>query len=233
MIEYLKFTLPVFMVGAAAFLWANRRVGPAVRRSRWIKFATYVVIVHAVLGATVLGRGAVFVLMAAIVAVGSVEIAHAARRLEQRTRSAILLAFAVIAAGALWFAWCAGPPVVAYLYIVIAVFDGFSQAGGQLLGRTKLAPAISPGKTVEGSIIGAAASIAAAWLLRDHAGLAAPRATAFAAVMAAAGLVGDLAASWVKRRAGIKDYAAILPGHGGVLDRFDSFLAACAAMAMF
>ena len=84
-----------------------------------------------------------------------------------------------------------------------------------------------------GSIIGAAAALAAAWLLREHAGLGAPRATAFAAVMAAAGLVGDLAASWVKRRAGIKDYAAILPGHGGVLDRFDSFLAACAVMAIF
>jgi phosphatidate cytidylyltransferase len=51
-------------------------------------------------------------------------------------------------------------------------------------------------------------------------------------VVGVAGLAGDLAASWIKRRAGIKDYGTIIPGHGGILDRFDSFIAVAAVAWM-
>ncbi|HEY3885390.1 MAG TPA: hypothetical protein VGL62_09305, partial [Vicinamibacterales bacterium] len=73
-------TIPVFGVGAAAFWWAGRRVSAGVRRARWIKFAAYVVIVHAMIAAAIFGRPAITALIAAIAAAGLLEIVRARRR---------------------------------------------------------------------------------------------------------------------------------------------------------
>lgn len=230
--DYLRFTVPLFGLGAVGFLIANRHVDRAVSRTRWIKFFTYVAIVHAVLAATVFGTRAVMILMGAVALLGAVEVTRAARVLRPVTRSEVLIGFGVICAAALRFAWRADPFHVAHLYIVVAVFDGFSQTGGQLIGRTKLAPRISPGKTIEGFVVGVAAACGAALALRRAHGFDASSALLFGLSVSAAAVCGDLAASWIKRRAGIKDFGHTLPGHGGVLDRFDSFLAAAAVSAL-
>lgn len=227
--DFLRVTIPVFAAGAVAFWWASRGVSPEVRRARWIKFAIYVVIVHAVLAAAIAGRAAIAALIVAIAAAGVVEIRRASRSLD-RDRFWIPVVFAAVAAAAIAFALTARPLLSAYLYLVVAAFDGFSQAGGQLAGRRRLAPTVSPGKTVEGFLIGFAGAIVCALLLRGAASVNAGVAVTLAAIASFVGLAGDLAASWVKRRARIKDYATLLPGHGGVLDRFDSFLAVAAVM---
>ncbi len=100
---------------------------------------------------------------------------------------------------------------------------------GSRLGRRALAPRISPRKTVEGAIGGIAATVLVAAL---GSGAFWPRlslATAVwvGAVLAAAGILGDLAESAIKRAAGVKDSGTIIPGHGGVLDRLDSVIFAC------
>jgi phosphatidate cytidylyltransferase len=102
---------------------------------------------------------------------------------------------------------------------------------GRLFGRHKLLPAVSPGKTVEGAIGGLVASVALTWIyvprvLRPVAELSmSPRnLILFAIVVCAAGQIGDLAESLLKREAGVKDSSGIFPGHGGVLDRIDSLL---------
>ena len=231
--EWLRITMPVFGVGALAFWWAGRRVAAGVRRARWIKFATYVVIVHAVLLATVLGRLATGALVVSISAIGLWEIVSLLPRLRRPVWLVAVLVFAGIAAGAIRFSTLVASSCVGYVYVVVAVFDGFSQASGQIVGRVKLAPAISPGKTVEGFAVGASAAIGCAILLRSLARLTLMQAAEVGVVAAAAGLIGDLAASWVKRRAGIKDYGMLLPGHGGVLDRFDSFLTVAAVLSTF
>jgi len=97
---------------------------------------------------------------------------------------------------------------------------------GRSFGRTKLWPSISPNKTVEGAVGGALAAIGVAIIFA----LAAPnwltvgRAVAIGIAASVAGLIGDLIQSAYKRLRGVKDTGRLLPGHGGVLDRCDSWL---------
>ncbi len=113
-----------------------------------------------------------------------------------------------------------------FFFAVMFGSDSGAYFAGRAFGKQKLAPAISPGKTVEGLVGGlvAAAAIAAlcTWLFFPE--LPYQFAIPLAIVMAAVGVVGDLAESAMKRGSKAKDAANILPGHGGLLDRMDSLL---------
>lgn len=95
---------------------------------------------------------------------------------------------------------------------------------GRALGRHKMAPAISPNKTWEGSIGGILTSVVGGGLLGWWLHLPLGHALALAALCAMAGQVGDLCESVLKRDLGIKDFGSVLPEHGGILDRIDSLL---------
>ncbi len=103
---------------------------------------------------------------------------------------------------------------------------------GRAIGRTKLAPRISPGKTWEG-VAGGIAFAAAAALIASYA-LALPLPAFLAAAVAAAAVsvVGDLTVSMLKRNVGAKDSGSLLPGHGGVMDRIDGLTAAVPVYAL-
>jgi phosphatidate cytidylyltransferase len=116
------------------------------------------------------------------------------------------------------------------------VGDTFAYFVGHRWGRKKLIPSVSPGKTVAGGIGGLVGSIVTAvafseLLLNPYSGtgLSLAAAGALGLVIGAVGQVGDLAESLLKRGAGVKDSGALFPGHGGVLDRFDSVLFALPA----
>jgi phosphatidate cytidylyltransferase len=118
-------------------------------------------------------------------------------------------------AGALW------------LFLVVGatwVMDIAAYGVGKAMGRHKLAPTISPGKTVEGAIGALLGAVAATWPMGRWLGLSTGQAVLLGTLLGIGGQVGDLFESWLKRRAGVKDSGAVLPGHGGVLDRFDSLL---------
>ncbi len=97
---------------------------------------------------------------------------------------------------------------------------------GKLIGRHKLAPKISPGKTIEGSIGGIVVCIITGLIVNFLFGnpLSSDWTVAFALLVSIAAILGDLVESSIKRGAGIKDSGDIVPGHGGVLDRFDSLI---------
>ena len=92
---------------------------------------------------------------------------------------------------------------------------------GKLFGRHKICPSISPKKSWEG-LLGSLIAVIAVVFLMCGQKLRAPWVFAFALLLTAAALAGDLFESFLKRRAGIKDAGFIMPGHGGLLDRFDS-----------
>ena len=102
--------------------------------------------------------------------------------------------------------------------------DSFAYFAGRAFGSHKLAPAISPNKTIEGFFGGLIGTIAVivglGWLLA----MPLPQMAALGAAIAVLGTLGDLVESMMKRQTGIKDSGAIIPGHGGVWDRFDSVL---------
>jgi phosphatidate cytidylyltransferase len=95
---------------------------------------------------------------------------------------------------------------------------------GKAIGRHKLAPRISPGKTWEGTIANFALCVAVAALLGQWLGIELWRYLAVGAVLGVLGQVGDLFESALKRVAKVKDSGTLLPGHGGLLDRIDSLL---------
>jgi len=129
----------------------------------------------------------------------------------------------------------AGRDAVLLLAVVIIVSDSAQYYTGRALGRRPLAPAISPKKTVEGAVGGmvfatAAFALGGRWLFPL---MPVVLLLVAGAVLAAAGIVGDLFESLLKRSAGMKDSSSLIPGHGGVLDRIDSWLFAAPVFYVF
>lgn len=119
-----------------------------------------------------------------------------------------------------------GAAALLVLFLSTVVSDTAQYYAGRSFGHRQLSPAISPKKTVEGAVGGV---IATAAVLPWLGGWGLPGAGGFAlalvgAALAVIGIVGDLFESQLKRSAGMKDSSALLPGHGGVLDRVDSLL---------
>ena len=116
--------------------------------------------------------------------------------------------------------------LLGFFFLVLMGSDTGAYFAGRSFGKHKLAPKISPGKTVEGLIGGmlaaaAFAALATFWFIPE---LPYQFSIPLAIVMAAVGVLGDLAESAMKRGSNTKDAASILPGHGGLLDRLDSLL---------
>lgn len=141
----------------------------------------------------------------------------------------------------------AGGFLLLYLFATVWAGDTFAYYVGRAIGRHRLAPRVSPGKTWEGTIASFVGSIIVGWLIFGHAyqissalmsiGVLAPRYAytsrfmppaasiiLLSAFINVAAQLGDLAESLIKRGAGVKDSGTLLPGHGGVLDRIDALL---------
>ena len=115
-------------------------------------------------------------------------------------------------------------------FIIAFISDSGAYFAGLYLGRRKLAPVISPKKTVEGAIGGVLAATVVMLLYMFIVDIAFGFTVNYFAVIlygiicSVAGVFGDLCFSVIKRQAGIKDYGTLIPGHGGILDRFDSMM---------
>jgi phosphatidate cytidylyltransferase len=126
----------------------------------------------------------------------------------------------------LWFKPELAKDLLSYFFLVLMSADAGAYYVGRALGKHKLAPSISPGKTWEGVVGGVGAALLMAWISHYWFFLELPLkyGLPLAVVMTVLGILGDLSESALKRGAGAKDAASILPGHGGLLDRLDSLL---------
>ncbi|HXW19926.1 MAG TPA: phosphatidate cytidylyltransferase [Roseiarcus sp.] len=138
----------------------------------------------------------------------------------------------VLYAGAMLVAICAlrasepyGARVVLWLFALVWGADIMAYFGGRLIGGPKLWPRISPGKTWSGFFVGIACGAALGTLFARGLG-SAPALFAVGVAGAAVSQGGDLFESAIKRRFGVKDSSRLIPGHGGVMDRLDGFIAA-------
>ncbi|HSL24241.1 MAG TPA: phosphatidate cytidylyltransferase [Vicinamibacterales bacterium] len=124
---------------------------------------------------------------------------------------------------------------VLVLIAIIVISDTGQYYAGRALGRRLLSPSISPKKTVEGAIGGLVAGTAASVALGLYwlPGIAPLSLALLGAALVALGIVGDLFESLLKRSAGVKDSSGLIPGHGGLLDRIDSWLFAAPVYYVF
>ena len=122
---------------------------------------------------------------------------------------------------------------VVFVFVVACTTDIFAYLCGSLFGKKKLCPTISPKKTIAGAIGGTIFGIIAGglvlWFTIGHN----PLLLLIPIPLTIVGQLGDLSASLIKRRFGVKDYGSLFPGHGGVLDRFDSIIPIATITALF
>ena len=206
----------------------------------WLRSLTGVVFVVAVVGATTWSIWTHVLLWTCLAAIGCKEGQTLLRKAPQlrpwTLYVAVLMVYTAVLPmpwlGALWSTAALpatkvhdGWPVVQFATLIWAN-DTMAFVGGKVFGRHKLAPNISPGKTWEGAVVGALSAGLAASMWWDAGALI------LGLLAGALSTCGDLMESRVKRLAKVKDSGALLPGHGGVLDRFDGFLFAAPAHAL-
>lgn len=137
---------------------------------------------------------------------------------------------------AMFYLWQQSPWWLMYVFILVWCADSGAYFVGRKLGRRKMAPNVSPNKSMEGLAGGLTTGIIVVLLIsvfKLHlSGLLLLAFVLLSAVTILASVLGDLFESMLKRRAGVKDSGTILPGHGGVLDRIDSLLSATPIFAL-
>lgn len=117
-----------------------------------------------------------------------------------------------------------GLNIFLYLVLLVSVMDIFAYIGGNVFGVKKIAPTISNGKTIEGTLIGLFFSILVSVLIKDLVDINFLYALILGFIIGLFSFFGDLLESFFKRRIGIKDSGKFIPGHGGFLDRFDGYI---------
>lgn len=218
--------LAYFAVGAIVTRQINRRKasGGAAAKKNWLKYFVYLGIVNLLFAGIAFNKTYFTFLCIFIVAASFFEILRLTVITANYKTGILSMFFLIPALIGFYLSSNLDTPALFYLLFTITVFDAFSQLSGQLFGRTPLLVSVSPNKTVEGLAGGMIFAIITSILLRDYSGMGLIGSVLIGLGMALSALFGDLFASFVKRRFGVKDFSNAIPGHGGFLDRFDSII---------
>jgi len=216
-----------FILGGISFYLINRNKEKAVAKKSYTKFITYFFIINILFfGITI--KSVVFQYISSIIVIAGIyEIINLFFKSGNSHKlffTLSLIIYFILSAGFLYFSHL-NSNLLLFSFLIISIFDSFSQITGQFFGKHKIIPKISPNKTIEGTIGGFIIAMVSSLLMRNlYDGLS------WGTIIMTTGLIffaflGDLLASIYKRRYNVKDYSKIIPGHGGFLDRFDSLIA--------
>lgn len=232
-------TALIAALAASEMAGLSAAVGAPVSGPVVITAAAVVCTATALTGDLITGGPLVPVLLALVIGAGLVSLGTGTPAPARVTQAAMLIMAPIyvgIPLGAMaWVHVTYGPWTLVFLLALIALSDSAQYFTGRALGRRKLAPTISPAKTIEGALGGvvvalaAGATLAPLWVF----GTTWYEGVALGAVLCGAGIAGDLFESLLKRSAGVKDSSSLIPGHGGVLDRIDAHLFAAPVFVLF
>lgn len=217
-----------FAAGAAGTFLIGRKLSEADRKKDWLKYFSYLLIFIVVTTAAIAGREFMLGISILIYSAGLLEImivSKGACNFASRDKT-IATAVCIYLLLALLFSLFLFLPMnlIIYTYILVVIFDGACQIAGKYAGKHKITPVISPSKTIEGTVGGSLSTLLTGLILHNFANLTLVRAFFIVLVICFSAFAGDIAASFFKRAFNRKDFSDILPGQGGVLDRFDSFI---------
>ncbi len=226
--------LVYYLFGTVGIYFINRRKEPQIKHKAWIKHVNYFIITNLVFFSIAVNPVIFRYVAALIIIVGFCELFKLYRGSGFSHTTFFIAAIIILALLSVGFYSFSHMEkgVLLFAFLIIAVFDGFSQVSGQLLGRTKLFPKISPGKTVEGLIGGALVAVLSAFVFQNLFTASSLKAIILAAVVVVFAFLGDTAKSLFKRKYSVKDFSNLIPGHGGFLDRFDSLIAGGAGVTL-
>lgn len=224
-----------FILGAVGFYFVNRNKDKTESKKNWLKYVVYFFLINLVFFSIVIKPIVFRFLTVGITLIGLYEIYRLFRKANYNNLDVFVIGIVLMllfGTGFVAFGTLSSN-IILYTFLTASIFDSFSQISGQLFGRKKLFPAISPNKTLGGFIGGAIVAFGGAFLLRDLYPYSQIKFVTNTLGIILFALLGDLLTSLYKRKFKVKDYSNLIPGHGGILDRFDSLIATGAWVAFY
>ena len=218
--------LSYYLITGIGFYFISKKKDEVARKRLWLKFFVYLALVSVVVVCMEYASDVAFALICLIASIGAYEVVTSWKEIASaRVKVVSAVVYSLVLLG-VSLSYEIRDALLSVFFLVV-VFDGFSQTVGELVKGKALAPRMSPNKTRSGFIGGALVMGSTTWFILEGEHL-----FLIGIAMSIVGLYGDLLASWLKRFSGKKDFSEIIPGHGGVLDRFDSFLAVWSVLSV-
>lgn len=226
--------LAYYILGTIGIYLINRKKERSIKRKAWTKHIVYFIITNIVFLSIPFNPVFFRIITMVIIIAGFYELFKLYRasgfKYPKFFLPAILI-FAVSSCGFCFFSimdrW-----LILFSFLILSIFDGFSQITGQLMGKTKLFPRVSPNKTVEGLAGGTIIAVLSALVFKNLIHTSSLKALFIALSVSFFAFAGDMLKSVYKRKYNVKDFSNLIPGHGGFLDRFDSLIGAGAGIAL-
>jgi phosphatidate cytidylyltransferase len=213
-----------FLIGAFVISTINKKKSDRERKENWLKYFSYLVIISILFTSIIFGQKLFHYLSILIIFFGYFEIVMLIILTRKVLTGFVTLAFFTLG----FYGFCKfsllDQNLLLYALFLVTVFDAFSQLTGQLFGKRKLLPSISPNKTIEGLIGGYMFSLFTSILLCKLLNISIYQSMVLGTGISAFAFLGDISASFFKRKFEVKDFSQMLPGQGGFLDRFDSLI---------